>query len=276
MYTSVASNIPSPPSGLYYTTAHTYDPAENHTGPSREDSAADRSSATLPLAIGVDVASVDRFSEKSEWHGDANPRLPSGLAPGDDNQSDSRSTQDGIAQNPSEDCLCTNCFMEASFIDLGRCPGSEKCKEICGDPGRRFHDSSGLFSRIYGCPFADCQLRTCVCLGGDGFRWRQHLQSHSGEPGRYHCTAKYCPLANKPFKRWAELSRHCEGAHCKNAKKYHCHVLGCKYHDHLSFVRKDKLTSHIRNVHAGYVAPGQGPRKLKPKVNKGEQSGTQA
>ena len=111
-----------------------------------------------------------------------------------------------------------------------------------------------------------CRFTACgekVTRGGPYEIESRHERSHFGKPGNYRCHEKYCPLANKAFKRWADLKRHSKVAHCKIAPLFTCDILGCKYRER-GFSRKDKLTSHIKNVHAGKAAPGTGLRNLQP------------
>ena len=218
---------------------------------------------------------INGLSAREESCADPDAYSSLNLKPGVVNHSKAGSMRGDKDTSPLQDCLCSKCCMQIKIIHIGPCPGLGKCKDtIDGCASSQRYDWP--LGEIYGCPFPDCQTKFCNRFGQPRLRPHKHLESHIGSRGSYHCTAKYCSLANKSFKRRAELMRHCEGAHCKVAKRYRCHVIGCKYRDTLSFVRKDKLTSHVRNVHTGHVAPGQGLRKLKPKAEKGERSQTSA
>ena len=129
-----------------------------------------------------------------------------------------------------------------------------------------------VFSRIPGvkhyetcCRFTGCKSKTSNNRFNEATY--HHERTHFGQPGNYHCQVKYCPLANKAFKRWADLVRHSKVAHCKGAPAYICHVLGCKFHER-GFSRKDKLISHVQNVHAGKPTGGKKLRQLQPAVEK--------
>ena len=122
-----------------------------------------------------------------------------------------------------------------------------------------------------------CRFEGCDNKESHGYRFASgyhYERTHFGAPGNYHCQVKYCPLANKAFKRWPDLIRHSKVAHCKSAPVFTCHVLGCKYREK-GFHREDKLTSHIKNVHAGKAMPGKGMRQLQPAVKKNEGSASQ-
>jgi len=92
-----------------------------------------------------------------------------------------------------------------------------------------------------------------------------HEISHFGTEGAYHCNEQYCQFITK---RWRDLQRHYSTRHCKAPKKFPCHVLGCKYGGENGFARKDKLKSHVKNVHEGRLLPGQPGRIIKPRVIK--------
>lgn len=92
----------------------------------------------------------------------------------------------------------------------------------------------------------------------------RHETSHYSTFGNYKCTAQYCPRAGKPFKRLPDLIRHCKGAHCKRPEKFPCQVIGCKYSGDRGFTRKDKLKSHVKNIHDGEFVPGKAMRKIQP------------
>ena len=178
----------------------------------------------------------------------------------------------GFGRDMPSKCRCPTCLPYRLFADVGPCSGSSTC-EYRSENGHHFH---GGRSRLYCCQMFDCLYTICDVWKppGIGLTTRRHVLSHFGKSGEYRCKERYCLSRNKTFRRPAELERHYAGAHCKNATKYHCHVLGCKYHDHLSFPRKDKLNDHIRNMQSGYVLPGRGLRKLKAKSKAIEQPGS--
>ena len=137
---------------------------------------------------------------------------------------------------PSASCSCTACVFSKLPCEYG--------EETC-------------------CRYAACEEKEVH--GASFVNGYHHERSHFGKPGNYRCQAKYCPLANKAFKRWPDLLRHSSVAHCQNTAIFTCHVLGCKYREK-GFSRKDKLTSHIKNVHTGKAIPGKRLRELQPTV----------
>ncbi|MCJ1481505.1 hypothetical protein MMC06_001664 [Schaereria dolodes] len=59
------------------------------------------------------------------------------------------------------------------------------------------------------------------------------------------------PSCSRTFKRCADMERHAR-KHEPTAQKYYCSVEGCKYGaaNGKGFYRRDKLLSHVRNVHS--------------------------
>ncbi|KAL9138609.1 MAG: hypothetical protein Q9175_000182 [Cornicularia normoerica] len=90
-------------------------------------------------------------------------------------------------------------------------------------------------------------------------------QDHYGKPGDYRCREVGCKFVTK---RWTDFKRHSSSKHCIKPTNFECPVLGCKYH-HIGFSRKDKLKSHVDNVHKGYSQPGKPNQAIKPKVTVG-------
>ncbi len=148
---------------------------------------------------------------------------------------------------PQTSCFCQTCSMKQSQENTCLCI-------ICKFPTVRADYYAKNFCRYTGC---SAKIYDCS----------DHERGHFGGPGSYRCQEKHCPLAKKAFKRWADLVRHCRVAHCKIAPVYNCDVLGCKYRDR-GFTRKDKLASHVKNVHHGIATPipGKGLRNLQPAV----------
>lgn len=184
------------------------------------------------------------------------------------NEYSSQELQRDQASSASQGSQCIACFVKTNNDNkkLTCVP----CKVVSIYP-QDYRHQRDFGSQKVGCPIVDCSKLRCIL---SSFSEQSHIKSHCGENGHFHVIVKHCPLANKTFKRWPDLIRHNETAHCKNAKTYHCLVLGCKYHDRHSFSRRDKLASHIRNVHAGHVVPGGKLCKLKPAAKKGQTSKT--
>ena len=91
----------------------------------------------------------------------------------------------------------------------------------------------------------------------------QHEISHYFHQGAFKCQEEHCTVTTKTF---TDLKRHYASRHCKKSKKHACHHVGCKYSGENGFARKDKLTSHLRNVHEGKVPHNQPPRAIQPKA----------
>ena len=156
-------------------------------------------------------------------------------------------------QSQFEVCTCMACLFQSRTLYAERaCDRPVTCRQL------RYLRHIVRLCRVSECKWTFCSVDL------ESERISRHEKSHFGMEGNYHCNARYCPQAAHSFKRWADLIRHCEGAHCKNPPQFKCHVLGCKYREK-AFPRADKLKNHIRNMHTGQAAPGRGPRKLKPK-----------
>ena len=85
---------------------------------------------------------------------------------------------------------------------------------------------------------------------------RRHEKAHFGTQGHFKCLSDRCTFVTK---RWSDLKRHSTVMHCKNAKRFPCPVPYCKFAgDNNGFLRKDKLTSHLKKVHEGVKAAPRG------------------
>ena len=121
-------------------------------------------------------------------------------------------------------------------------------------------DRSSYGPGQYICRFPDCK---------ESRSWRSDRSSHEKQhfvcSGRYACNASDC---TRSFKRWDDLVRHTTSEHCLNPVKYPCLVVGCRFGGENGFVRKDKLTSHRKNVHEGELVFTQAgaPRSIRPAV----------
>lgn len=92
--------------------------------------------------------------------------------------------------------------------------------------------------------------------------WSHHVEKQPG--GRLACKQDHCKYTTK---RILDLKRHCKSKHCANPERLPCPVLWCKYsNDNNGFTRKDKLNSHLKNVHANNAPRGQTLKNLQPKI----------
>ena len=71
-----------------------------------------------------------------------------------------------------------------------------------------------------------------------------------------------------------DLERHYTVKHCKKPQKFPCPLLWCKYSGDNGFRRKDKLTSHYKNMHNGKALPDKPFRIIKPAISKDSGSGS--
>lgn len=94
---------------------------------------------------------------------------------------------------------------------------------------------------IYTCRVGSCHWRDTDCQG-----ILKHEMDHFGGPGRYHCAENGCNFATH---RWSELKRHYMRLHCRSRTLFPCPVIGCEDGGMNGFGRKDKLKSHLNNVH---------------------------
>lgn len=117
--------------------------------------------------------------------------------------------------------------------------------------------SPGLIPRDqYSCRLPACDWMARGLDGAAANRYTnallQHEESHFGQNGRFVCLEVHCHYVTK---RWGDLTRH-YSKHCTNhVRKFMCPVVWCKYSSD-GFARKDKLKSHIKNVHRGEAKPG--------------------
>jgi len=77
------------------------------------------------------------------------------------------------------------------------------------------------------------------------------------------CKQDYCKFTTK---RESDLRRHYRTKHCSAAQRFSCPVLWCKYSGGNGFARKDKLTSHYKNMHQGKLSGGQSLRLIQPAI----------
>lgn len=88
----------------------------------------------------------------------------------------------------------------------------------------------------------------------------EHEKNHYRHAGKYICSEGHCSTLTKS---WSDLLRHYGSRHCTRAKRFPCPVPYCKYSGDNGFARKDKLKSHQKNVHKGFV-PSAARQGLQP------------
>ena len=130
-----------------------------------------------------------------------------------------------------EGCTCPACIQERPFT--ARTPGDGGYRGACRMP--------------------NCSL---VTLNGDGsaesaiglhrYSIIAHERSHYFHQDKYRCAEKDCTAS---FKQWRDLKRHYRAKHYTKTPAFPCNVIGCQYGGENGFHRKDKLTSHYKNVH---------------------------
>ncbi len=148
--------------------------------------------------------------------------------------------------NLSNICACINCLQ----VGLGR------------GPVKSFDNTIGLICRASGCAYVQETNIGMHHKGGP----LDHERSHFGQPGKYACAERGCKAVAKKF---SDLKRHYAGQHCTNPQstKHGCQIIGCKYSGNNGFARKDKLTSHYKNMHEGRMAlPGKSYKVIKPRT----------
>ena len=85
---------------------------------------------------------------------------------------------------------------------------------------------------------------------------RRHEKAYVGTKHHFTCRSDCCTFVTQ---RWRDLKRHPTVMHCKNANRFPCLVLYCKFAgDNNGFLRKDKLTSQFKKVHDGVKAAPHG------------------
>ena len=110
-----------------------------------------------------------------------------------------------------------------------------------------------------------CRFKGFNYVSFRGPRCQVHEQSLYTSGGFCKCMEASCPTKTKTF---SELRRHTRSKHCLVAPVHYCPEIHCKYHVQ-GFKRRDKLLSHIRNIHQGAVRPGIANRAIVPKAARG-------
>ena len=93
-----------------------------------------------------------------------------------------------------------------------------------------------------------CRVEECTFTTDNHGDYITHERDHyfDSSNGRFRCTEHHCKFATK---RWPDLVRHSTVRHCLTPRKFQCPVPYCKYRGDKGFIRKDKLRSHMKNVH---------------------------
>ena len=98
-----------------------------------------------------------------------------------------------------------------------------------------------------------------------------HEESHfssrtkvQGSKTTFTCKQEHCKFTTK---RHSDIKRHYSSKHCRNAKKFPCHVIGCKFSGDNGFARKDKLKDHVKKGHRNMFAVGRPVQNIKPKAS---------
>lgn len=91
---------------------------------------------------------------------------------------------------------------------------------------------------------------------------KSDIRRSSYRSNLYHCDIVGCSHKSK---RWGDLERHILTRHCSETAKHPCSFPGCERGGENGFPRKDKLKSHVENVHRGRGIPPKQPRALAPK-----------
>ena len=155
------------------------------------------------------------------------------------------------------ECTCINCYFPGSAVK---------------------HDVKSFLSRdaFQTCCFPGCKETIHRKLRSAyekmDHRWKyyweacDHERTHYLHEGKYHCREEHCRAVTTS---WTDLKRHYTSKHCKKPKKFPCPHFGCNRGGDNGFPRKDKLKSHIDNVHKN-LAPGMprsaGLQHIAPKL----------
>ena len=161
----------------------------------------------------------------------------------------------GASENLDGRCKCLVCmrlpsrssfYLNLSSVEIGGKMNLPCCIKGCGWSCHVTRDSS-WWSRA---PFNELL---------------EHVRSHfmqTQPDGTIACTQDHCKYVTK---REYDLKRHYKSVHCLNSETFACPVSWYKRHTR-GFPRKDKLTSHYKNVHANNTPQGQPTRNIQPKA----------
>ena len=112
-----------------------------------------------------------------------------------------------------------------------------------------------------------CRFPGCVFSVSTWYATKEHVyheRDHFHLPWNplFHCVEEHCKFTSK---RFPDLIRHFQVRHCKSPQKVSCPLPWCKYSGDKGFARKDKLTSHYKNVHKAGIS-GKGPSSKAPRA----------
>lgn len=165
--------------------------------------------------------------------------IPENAFPNLRNQDYSTTLPDDVLSSKSRRCTCFVC------LKLFK---TSKPKEAFPSASK---DGQVVDCRVPGC---DWKSKARNSFTNDYRSRIDHEKRHFMEPGpnsSLACTQDHCNFITK---REPDLRRHYRSMHCLNPEIFSCPVLWCKYSGVNGFARKDKLTSHYRNVHGGTTA----------------------
>lgn len=165
------------------------------------------------------------------------------------NQGSSTTLPEDVSSSKMRRCACFGC------LNLFRTSENKEAVSLARRDGEDIH------CRIPGCDWK--------ITGRNSFTYDYHSRSdhekrHFMEPRldlSLACTQDHCNFITK---RQPDLRRHYRSMHCLNPDTFSCPVLWCKYSGLNGFTRKDKLTSHYRNVHEGKTGRGQPLQRIQP------------
>lgn len=207
-------------------------------------------------------ASSDSVKHSEPWQASADPTLLSTpvelLLPKPQGENiDVPNIDDLFGFTPAKGCVCLGCLCW---------PTNEKISELSRPlkVSCRIPDCSWTF-RTYDLPQIRWQL----------VEVHQHEKDHFIEqtPGRdaFTCKHEHCIYTTK---RSSDIKRHYAAKHCKNAKKFPCTVVGCKFSGDNGFSRKDKMRDHLKAGHRSMFTPGKPVQTIKSKAGISKSSGT--
>ncbi|KAL2036778.1 hypothetical protein N7G274_010502 [Stereocaulon virgatum] len=156
-----------------------------------------------------------------------------------------------LSVTPGERCSCLLCLPRPTWLETANESGDD-------------WSPAYAYCRVLGCDWEYSDAPTVYSAA-----WR-HEKSHFYDTTRNEagvkkliCKQEYCKYSTK---RYSDIKRHYAAKHCKNAKKFPCHIIGCKFSGDNGFPRKDKLRDHLKASHRDMFAPGKPVQTIKPKV----------